>query len=94
MTCGRCACYLIDAQIFVQMRFEANGVRLVTERFHGPQLFLLEGHTVGVDLKAESFRRQVLEGRIDQTDHPRRISSAGAVAVAVRVTVLTSHFQS
>lgn len=63
----------------------------------GPYLFLLEAGAVRVDLEAESLCGEVAVARVDEADGPPAAllvlcdDVAGAVHVAVAVTVQTVH---
>lgn len=48
--------HLVDGEILVQMRFQADGVGAVAEGFQSPQLLLLQQQPVGIHLENESYK--------------------------------------
>lgn len=78
----------VDGQVFVQMGPEADGVA-IAGRLQRPDLLLLEGSAVRVDLEAESLSGQVFELGVDETDGPAASLSTelGAVAIDAAIAV-------
>lgn len=58
---------------------------VVSKRFQGPQLLLLESGPVGVHLEAEALDRQVAALRVEQPHVPVLTHRLGVVAVGIPI---------
>lgn len=84
----------VDCQVLVQMGLEVNGGRLASGRLQSPDLFLLQGGSVGVDFETESFGGQVFELDVDQSNSPASLRHGVVVQQFTVFTVLMMTVQS